>query len=80
MLTAEQIRNKVYIPDVECVTLKTIEQRIILADIQQITSIKIRSDSLQYAQRCALEDSGYTLREVSFLGVNYLDISWDFVV
>jgi hypothetical protein len=76
MYTAEQIRNKVYIPDVECVTLKTIEQRIMLADIQQINSIKIRSDSLQYAQRCTLEDSGYNLRDVSFLGVNYLEISW----
>jgi hypothetical protein len=76
MFTAEQIRNKVYIPDVECVTLKTIEQRIMLADIQQINSIKIRSDNLQYAQRCTLEDSGYNLREVSFLGVNYLEISW----
>ena len=83
MYTAEQIRNKTYVPDTSECSLKDIEFRIILADTQTFKSIKV---ALQYLYKdlddginstvLFFKSKGYNVRELEFLGTKYLEISW----
>ena len=83
MYTAEQIRNRVYVPtqENERIYLEEISMLIALNDYRGINSVKINMERLgstvnQNSMKIAIERAGYSMREVEFLGTKYLEISW----
>lgn len=77
MYTAEQIRNKAYVPNTSSVDDFDLKVRIMLADYTGKKSIKIKIDPLDEKDWLYyLKSKGYNSQMISFLGTKYLEISW----
>jgi len=79
MYSAEQIRNKAYIPDNNPYTFEAIEMAIILADHKGMRNIirkKTNNDRANELFEKEFEDNGYVVESVEFLGTKFWQISW----
>lgn len=79
MYSAEQIRNKVYVPDTSLTTFEAIEMAIILADYKGAKSIiRKKSENERHNElfKIDFEAYGYKIESVEFLGTKFWQISW----
>lgn len=79
MYTAKEIKDKVYVPSTEEVTLKDLEMKIMLADYRGCSVVNVRKnvfpvDTEKYIPY--LEKLGYNCKMLDFLGEKYLQVSW----
>lgn len=78
MYSAEQIRNKAYIPDPaeSPFGITDIELRIMLSDYKGFNSIILKNEELHYSTLSWLRTKGYVVEDVEFLGTKFWQISW----
>lgn len=80
MYTAQQIRDKIYIPQIfladQLLDIDDVMQLIILADAGSKFSIKIRKDVLFNDVVPTMKNFGYNVQELEFLGTKFIQISW----
>lgn len=78
MYSAEQIRNKAYIPDPAEGPLYSvqIEDLILLADYAGRNLIRVKQDEIQKNVTPTLTSKGYNVEPVEFLGTKFWQISW----
>lgn len=76
--SAEQIRNKVYIPvgQENEFDLSDIQTLICIADIQGKRTINVRQDFVWSNTIDFVKDYGYKVEPVEFLGTKFWQISW----
>lgn len=78
MYSAEQIRNKAYIPDPTDgpFGFAHIELKIMLADYKGSNRIMVKSEEIHYTTPSWLRTKGYSVEPVEFLGTKFWQISW----
>lgn len=78
MYSAEQIRNKVYIPvgQENEFDLSDIQTLICIADIQGKRTINVRQDFVWSNTIDFVKDYEYKVEPVEFLGTKFWQISW----
>lgn len=78
MYSAEQIRNKAYIPvgKENEFDLSDIQTLICFADIQGKRTINVRQDFVWSNTIDFVKDYGYSVEPVEFLGTKFWQISW----
>jgi hypothetical protein len=78
MYSAEQIRNKVYIPDPAegPFGVKEIELKIMLSDYRGQFHIMVKSEEVNHTTPAWLRTKGYNVESVEFLGTKFWQISW----
>ena len=78
MYSAEQIRNKAYIPDPadSLFGVVDIELKIMLADYKGSNQIMVKSEEIHNTTPAWLRTKGYNVESVEFLGTKFWQISW----
>ena len=78
MYSAEQIRNKAYVPGPteDSFGVKDIELKIMLADYKGSNRIMVKSEKIHHTTPAWLRTKGYNVEPVEFLGTKFWQISW----